>query len=277
MTKPDDDEQNVAEFDDEDRIVQIIQRLCQKQQDIDTENDIDVLYEIAMAQVFPSSSVFDALKDAIFSSTQDDVIIKFAKLFCCMDNPFPANIHLVALVDMMLFESVEVRSDALLALHRYVSTSTSEIVEYLIESTPLIENIASIVRQLDRDNHSSDEEASVLSLLLDLSKNPMYSRKICHRHNKILGAIVDIVAATPPKNTGTNTIGSRRAHFHAIECLLHFIHSDEDGKNFEDLSERLVPWMLDFLNTSTTSDKKFKEQLLSAISKLVNIRIHVLL
>ena len=276
MTKLDDDKQNVAEFDDEDRIVEIIQRLCQGQQDIDTDNDIDVLYEIAITQVFPSSSIFDALKDAIFSTTNDDVIIKFAKLFCCMDNPFPANLHLVALVDMMLFESVEVRSEALLALHRYVSTSTSEIVEYLIERTSLIENITSIVQQLENDNHSSDEKASVLSLLRELSKNPLYSRKICHRDIKIVGAIVDIVATTPPKNTKSTSIGSRCAHFHAIECLLYFIHSDEDGKNFEDLSERLVPWMLDFLNTSTTSDEKFKEQLLSAISKLVNIRIHVL-
>lgn len=267
-------------------MVPIVERLCHSNnQEYKIDSDISTLRDIVAAHVFPSTKVIDVLKDVIFSSQHEGAMIECCKLFCQVENPFPTNSHLDAFIEMLdLLPSspavaVEVRSHVLHALQRFLVAKAECGVEYLVEQTPMLDKLTTIL-VLDDDGSNSNEvdKTNALDIIRHLVRNPRYSTTVCHRHNKLIEAIVNIVVVDHDHQDGpgpasvTTNKHSRRARFYALECLLCLLNNtdyEDVARYFQPMSERLVPWLLDFLNSTTSSCDKFKEQLRSATEKLV--------
>lgn len=214
-----------------------------------------LLRKVVLRQAFPSSSAMDLVKRLVFSTHSDEnMVIACGKLFCegLEKDAFPTKENLQAMIEMANLPFAEIRQRSLVAIPSFLSRT--ECVGMLLDETEMLETFALVI---DEDG-ADDEREAALDVTRQLARSSRNHPRLCQNHD-LLKAIVDFVLQ--------EEISNRTAHYFGIEILLSLLSNHEMVGVFVPF-RRLLPWLVKFLNTTTTTNEAFKEQLVAVIINL---------
>lgn len=215
---------------------------------------IMLLEKIVSMDQFPAQPALEALRSLAYKTgdVEDSVLMEAACAYCRGSQNVEFSIRKMAtIVDFCTSDFAEVRSEALTRIEA-VESEDSEAALQVLEETEMLENMALIIR------HGSNQDCvAALDITRQLARSSYYHRALCS-HSCFLGAVVELVAKEQVHN--------RIAHFYGMETLLALLSNEGNTISFLAYPQ-LVPWLVNFVNT-TTADEDFKQEVVAAIVRI---------
>lgn len=216
---------------------------------------INVLANVVPNTTVHVQSIIDTFRMLIYEEDNKDILKQASIAFCqsveLSDHELP---DIETTVDLMSFEDQVIRSEAIRALAT-MDPADSKLAMFLLQDTDFL-SISS--KLLGEDSFVKSKDCTALmDMCRQYGRYPAY-HKTLGMATGFLDAIVQMIVDPQIKN--------RKAHYYGVEVVIDLLSQKENVSYFLPYKE-LLPWLISFVNATTTDDH-FKKEVVRSIIRL---------